>query len=109
MEAAEVKLPVFHDALSYLNEVKFHTQAEPDVYNRFVVILKDFGSKAIDTPTMIRKISQLFAGHPELIQGLNTFLPPGYRIECGAEGDPPHSIRVTTPVGTTVEQLDQQA
>lgn len=34
-----------------------------------------------------------------LIQGFNTFLPPGYRIECGTE-DNPDAIRVTTPSGT---------
>lgn len=39
-----------------------------------------------------------------LIQGFNTFLPPGYRIECGL-GDDPNSIRVTTPMGTTHSSL----
>lgn len=49
-------------------------------------------------------MSELFAGHPNLIQGFNTFLPPGYRIECGA-GNDPNSIRVTTPMGTTVQSM----
>lgn len=49
-------------------------------------------------------MSDLFAGHPNLIQGFNTFLPPGYRIECG-EGGNPNAIRVTTPMGTTVQQI----
>lgn len=48
-------------------------------------------------------MSELFAGHPNLIQGFNTFLPPGYRIECG-EGNPSH-IRVTTPQGTTLQPI----
>lgn len=43
----------------------------------------------------------MFAGNPPLIQGFNTFLPPGYRIECGT-GDDPNAIRVTTPMGNTV-------
>ena len=98
--------PILNDALSYLDQVKVRFQAEPDVYNRFLDIMKDFKSQAIDTPGVIKRVSQLFTGHPELIQGFNTFLPPGYRIECGAEGDP-HSIRVTTPMGTTVQRLDQ--
>lgn len=33
-----------------------------------------------------------------LIQGFNTFLPPGYRIECGTDTNP-DIIRVTTPSG----------
>ena len=48
---------------------------------------------------MIQRVSSLFNGHPALIQGFNTFLPPGYRIECGSE-DNPDAIRVTTPSGT---------
>ena len=39
-----------------------------------------------------------------LIQGFNTFLPPGYRIECSA-GNDPNTIRVTTPMGTTVQSI----
>ena len=54
---------------------------------------------SIDTPGVIDRVSTLFRGHPSLIQGFNTFLPPGYRIECsGSEGD--QLITVTTPTGT---------
>lgn len=59
---------------------------------------------SIDTPGVINRVSGLFAGHPNLIQGFNTFLPPGYRIECGS-GDNPNTIRVTTPMGTTVQSI----
>ena len=96
--------PILNDALSYLDQVKVQFQAEPDVYNRFLDIMKDFKSQAIDTPGVIDRVSQLFTGHPQLIQGFNTFLPPGYRIECGTRDDP-NAIRVTTPMGTTVQQM----
>lgn len=46
-------------------------------------------------------MSTLFKGHPNLIQGFNTFLPPGYRIECSLDPSDPNPIRVTTPTGTT--------
>lgn len=56
---------------------------------------------SIDTPGVIDRVSTLFRGHPSLIQGFNTFLPPGYRIECfGGEGDASGLITVTTPAGT---------
>ena len=58
----------------------------------------------IDTPGVIDRVSNLFNGHPALIQGFNTFLPPGYRIECGTD-DNPDAIRVTTPSGTTTQSL----
>lgn len=98
--------PILNDALSYLDQVKVQFADHPDVYNKFLDIMKDFKSGAIDTPGVIGRVSTLFAGNPDLIQGFNTFLPPGYRIECGA-GDDPNSIRVTTPMGTTVQAMPQ--
>lgn len=96
--------PILNDALSYLDQVKVQFHDHPDVYNRFLDIMKDFKGGVIDTPGVIGRVSQLFAGNPGLIQGFNTFLPPGYRIECGA-GDDPNAIRVTTPAGTTVQSM----
>ncbi|KAL8816363.1 MAG: hypothetical protein Q9223_004612 [Gallowayella weberi] len=96
--------PILNDALSYLDQVKVRFVEHPDVYNQFLDIMKDFKSQTIDTPGVIERVSTLFAGHPELIQGFNTFLPPGYRIECGTRDDP-NTIRVTTPMGTTVSQM----
>lgn len=87
------------DALSYLEQVKFQFNSRPDVYNHFLDIMKDFKSQAIDTPGVIDRVSTLFKGYPGLIQGFNTFLPQGYRIECSANPDEP--IRVTTPMGSS--------
>lgn len=96
--------PILNDALSYLDQVKVQFHEMPDVYNRFLDIMKDFKSQTIDTPGVISRVSDLFAGHPNLIQGFNTFLPPGYRIECGLENNP-NSIRVTTPSGSTIHSI----
>ncbi|KAK4451591.1 hypothetical protein QBC34DRAFT_436280 [Podospora aff. communis PSN243] len=96
--------PILNDALSYLDQVKVQFHEQPDVYNKFLDIMKDFKSQTIDTPGVISRVSELFAGHPNLIQGFNTFLPPGYRIECGLENNP-NSIRVTTPSGSTIHSI----
>lgn len=93
------------DALSYLDQVKIQFSDNPDVYNRFLDIMKDFKSQAIDTPGVIERVSTLFKGHPALIQGFNTFLPPGYHIECSTNPHDPDSIRVTTPAGTTTSTI----
>lgn len=98
--------PILNDALSYLDQVKVQFSDHPDVYNRFLDIMKDFKSGAIDTPGVIGRVSSLFAGNPELIQGFNTFLPPGYRIECGPDTS---SIRVTTPMGSRIHPMPQPA
>lgn len=89
------------DALSYLEQVKFQFNTRPDVYNHFLDIMKDFKSQAIDTPGVIQRVTTLFQGFPNLIQGFNTFLPHGYKIECSSNPDDP--IKVTTPFGTTGE------
>jgi paired amphipathic helix protein Sin3a len=69
------------DALSYLDQVKYKFGNQPQVYNDFLDIMKEFKSQSIDTPGVIARVSSLFKGHPELIVGFNTFLPPGYKIE----------------------------
>ena len=101
------------DALSYLDQVKVQFTDHPDVYNRFLDIMKDvraahsqqFKSQAIDTPGVIDRVSTLFRGQPSLIQGFNTFLPPGYRIECSMDQNDGNVITVTTPSGTTTQAV----
>ncbi|KAI0074966.1 hypothetical protein K474DRAFT_1773588 [Panus rudis PR-1116 ss-1] len=91
------------DALSYLDSVKQQFHDEPKVYNQFLDIMKDFKSQFIDTPGVIERVSNLFHGHPALIQGFNTFLPPGYRIDINQDALNPNFITVTTPSGTTTQ------
>ena len=68
----------------YLFQVKYKFGNQPQVYNDFLDIMKEFKSQSIDTPGVIQRVSNLFKGHPELIVGFNTFLPPGYKIEVQA-------------------------
>lgn len=65
-------------------QVKYKFGNQPQVYNDFLDIMKEFKSQSIDTPGVIQRVSNLFKGHPELIVGFNTFLPPGYKIEVQA-------------------------
>lgn len=54
---------------------------------------------SIDTQEVINRVSTLFHGHPDLIVGFNTFLPPGYKIEVSDEH---HGyIQVTHPSSRT--------
>ncbi|KAH6900820.1 hypothetical protein BKA70DRAFT_1388716 [Coprinopsis sp. MPI-PUGE-AT-0042] len=97
------------DALSYLDQVKLQFQDQPDVYNHFLDIMKEFKNEQIDTPGVITRVSNLFDGHPSLIQGFNTFLPQGYRIECGADALETRMITVTTPSGTIMQATNGRA
>ncbi len=56
----------------------------------------------MDTVGTIEHVSNLFHGHPALIQGFNTFLPAGYRIETGDNADP-NTITIIAPAGTTTQ------
>ena len=57
------------------------------------------GKFSIDTQEVINRVSTLFHGHPDLIVGFNTFLPPGYKIEVSDEH---HGyIQVTHPSSRT--------
>ncbi|XP_022658802.1 paired amphipathic helix protein Sin3a-like [Varroa jacobsoni] len=85
------------DALSYLDLVKYKFGSQPHVYNDFLDIMKEFKSQSIDTPGVIQRVSNLFRGHPELIVGFNTFLPPGYKIEL--QGN--EQVNISMP-GSTV-------
>ena len=69
------------DALQYLDKVKTQFGNQPMVYNQFLEIMKNFKAQHIDTPEVIRRVSELFKGHDNLILGFNTFLPPGFKIE----------------------------
>ena len=57
--------------------------------------LKKCKQTSISTPGVIDRVSTLFRGHPPLIMGFNTFLPPGYRIE--STNNPDNPICVITP------------
>ena len=50
-----------------------------DIFN--LTLIPPFLPLSIDTPGVISRVSNLFKGHPDLIVGFNTFLPPGFKIE----------------------------
>lgn len=91
------------DALTYLDQVKLQFEKQPEVYNQFLDIMKEFKSQAIDTPGVISRVSTLFKGHNDLIEGFNTFLPPGYKIEIQAN-DLVHYTGPNSSMSTLVNQ-----
>lgn len=68
-----------------------------------------FSYYSIDTPGVINRVSQLFKGHPDLIMGFNTFLPPGYKIEVQTNDlvnvTTPGQIHYITPQGISVQNI----
>ncbi|XP_044126256.1 paired amphipathic helix protein Sin3b [Bufo gargarizans] len=96
---SQEKLPVHvEDALSYLDQVKIRFGSDPATYNGFLEIMKEFKSQSIDTPGVIRRVSQLFHEHPDLMLGFNAFLPLGYKIELPKNGKVVVQTSLASPV-----------
>ncbi|CAD5209235.1 unnamed protein product [Bursaphelenchus xylophilus] len=84
------------DALQYLEQVRQQFSDNPEVYSNFLEVMKDFKSQDIDTQGVIRRVSQLFVDHPNLITGFNTFLPSGYEVQVHG-----NMLRIIEPTGVT--------
>ncbi|ORY19531.1 paired amphipathic helix, partial [Clohesyomyces aquaticus] len=89
------------DAFTYLDDVKFTFTDRPHVYQQFLDIMKDFKNGEIDTPRVIERVVKLFVGWDDLLDGFNTFLPPGYEIQCSKKTDS-NDVKVSTPGGSVV-------
>ncbi|EKX33800.1 hypothetical protein GUITHDRAFT_81137 [Guillardia theta CCMP2712] len=76
-----------YDALEYLNQVRLRFAHEPPVYNAFLNIMKEFKSQEISTSAVTAKVSKLFAGHQDLVQGFNNFLPPAEQVGSDTDRD----------------------
>lgn len=92
------------DALLYLDQVKVEFGDRPHIYNEFLDIMKTFKTQQIDTPGVIRRVSNLFQGNKKLVLGFNTFLPEGYKIELPLDGNGP-PVAVFRAPGETVTHI----
>ena len=92
------------DALIYLDQVKVEFGDRPHIYNEFLDIMKTFKTQQIDTPGVIRRVSNLFQGNRRLVLGFNTFLPEGYRIEIPMDGNGP-PVAVYRAPGSNVAHI----
>ncbi|KFZ01141.1 hypothetical protein V500_00878 [Pseudogymnoascus sp. VKM F-4518 (FW-2643)] len=86
------------EAQSYLDQIRLEFVNQPNIFDTFRSFLRDFYNQAIDFPGLTSRVSELFAGHPNLIQGLNQFLPPSYQVESGASNDPNTICATDRPV-----------
>jgi paired amphipathic helix protein Sin3a len=91
------------DALLYLDQVKVEFGDRPHIYNEFLDIMKTFKTQQIDTPGVIRRVSNLFQGNRRLVLGFNTFLPEGYKIELPDGDGPP--VAVFRAPGETITHI----
>jgi len=86
-QEGEVKALKIEDALAFLEQVKRKFANQPEIFDEFLSIMRDYKTQTIDTPGVVARVSELFKGHSYLILGFNAFLPPGYRIRVTLPGD----------------------
>ncbi|PHT91799.1 hypothetical protein T459_06912 [Capsicum annuum] len=77
--ASNPKLTI-DDAFSYLKQVRDMFPYQREKYTTFLQIMINFKNRRIDTIGVISIVKELFKGHPNLLRGLNPFLPEGYEI-----------------------------
>jgi histone deacetylase complex regulatory component SIN3 len=63
----------------------------------------------INNVDAVNRISGLFAGHPDLLQGFETYMPQGNRIECGSSNEPNTISATGHPVATNSITLNKHA
>ncbi|RYP69646.1 hypothetical protein DL771_006010 [Monosporascus sp. 5C6A] len=97
---------ILDDAFHYLDQIKIQYTDYPDIYDKFLDIMKMFKNRMIDTPGVIRQVASLFTGSSNLIRRFNWFLTPGYWRECGTNNDPNAKSSSDSDNGQLVENKE---
>lgn len=98
LSKVEPKHMEIKDAVGYLEQLKREDEKQPELYNKFLTIMRDFRLEKINTPQVLEQVTVLFRGKPWLIRNFLMFLPPEHIVIKSPE-DNPHSIYISTPTG----------
>ena len=69
------------DAIDYITRLKAEFAGEPEIYHEFLRIIKSFKTGQNGTPEVIKSVSALLAGHPQLLYNFQYVVPRGHKIE----------------------------
>lgn len=83
--------------LQYILKIKRQYADRPEVYRRFLQLLKDMHSGTLEGISVISEIVTLFNTCPSLIFGFNYFLPHGSRIILLNSNDGSADPNITAP------------
>ena len=101
--------PNFEDALSFVKRVKLRFASQPQVYNDFLGVMREFNKdKQIDctlgTLLVINRVSTLFIDHPDLVIDFEAFVLPEYNDPCQIVHDPIEPSQINP-----VQHVDNEA
>ncbi|CAL5003193.1 unnamed protein product [Urochloa decumbens] len=75
-----------YDALRFVAAVKREFAGEPDKYQEFLAVLREFRRGSLDIASAMDSFQVVLHGHPELIRGFNAFLPKRGGLEEEQQG-----------------------
>lgn len=68
------------EAYGYIEQVNREFRDQPENFEHFLSILDDYNHKVIDIGIVIDKVTTLFRGRDDLLEGFSIFVPDGYYI-----------------------------
>ena len=68
------------DTIRYIRNIKWTYMHQPEIYEKFSVILQGLNRKNVTEMDAVSKIANLFEGQRDLVLGFNIFLPDDYKI-----------------------------
>ena len=71
--------PRKEDAYAYLSKIQAHSVGEHEhLYHAFLNAMRAFKGGETDAESLIRTVKAMFAHAPQLLDGFEAFLPPGF-------------------------------
>ena len=72
---------------NFFSQVKSTYVDSPEVYSRFLTILKEFNERSVAPGDVAKLVRDLFRGQPQLLAGFNQYLPKKYQNEPEEESN----------------------
>ncbi|CAN0924117.1 Paired amphipathic helix protein Sin3-like 3 [Linum grandiflorum] len=77
------------EALAYMKAAQDRLENEPEKYDEFLEVLKDFKAQRIDTAGVIERVNDLFKGHPDLMLDFHIISSKGHQITLPSNDEQP--------------------
>jgi histone deacetylase complex regulatory component SIN3 len=91
----------FDHAIQYVNKVKQRFQNQPAIYQRFLNILQAYQRDGEDKFSVLDEVSQIFRGHPDLLEEFKSFLPDSVEDEIESARQITWAKRAASNLGAT--------
>lgn len=81
---SKIKKEELEPAVKFIQKIRNRFNRDQATFKTFLDIVDDFQSEQKSLPDLYRQISQLFSGHPDLIEDFRRFLPDQFGLRSPA-------------------------